>query len=288
MTASRRRESWDGIKKLAEKISRPREGAEGSILLVYLELKEALAQPGCPLCRLVERTERRYLSSFLHENVLDVGLREALRAARGFCPRHTRMLYEIEQDEYHDHMGTAIVHEDLLGRVVAVLERYLGGDGTSGEPGGRQQRGSGQWWLPFRRPAAHRGGELVAAFTPAGVCPACAHVASMEEIYVHEVVVHLEDEDFLARLRGSPGLCLPHFLKVVQAAAGPAPATEGRLQALIEIQLDQARQLRTELGEYLRKHSYEYAHEPKGAETTSPRRAVEKMVGIRLPPQNRR
>lgn len=288
----------DAVRNLQQKIFRARRRGEGSILLAYVDLKEAMAQPGCPLCRLAARTERRYLSSFLYENVLDVGVREALRSAWGFCPQHTWMLYEIEQEEYHDGMGTAIVHEDLLGRVAEVLERYTGGThGGEAHPGGVSQRDSGRqpagrggmpsrlagWGRFFsRRPGESRHGEIPAALAPTGVCPACAHVASMEEINIHEVLAHLEDEDFLARLRGSPGLCLPHFLKVVQAAAGPAPATGERLEALIKIQLDQVRQLRRELSEYLRKHSYEYAHEPKGAEQTSPRRAVEKMVGSRL------
>jgi len=266
-------------------VSPGRKNGDASILLVYLELKEALTQPGCPLCQLAVHTERRYLSAFLYENVLDVGVREALHSAWGFCPRHTWMVYEIEEEEYHDGMGTAIVQEDLLGRVAEVLERYRGGGETAAGRAARsgQQHGrSGRWWLPFRRPVAHRGGELVAAFRPAGKCPACRHVASMEDIYIHEVLAHLEDDDFLALLRGSEGLCLPHFVRVVQAydATGrTGPPDAGGLGKLVEMQLHKVRELRGELGEYLRKHSYEHAHEPKGSEQSSPRRAVEKMVG---------
>ena len=56
------------------------------------DLREALAQPGCALCKLVSLTVDRYLEALLWESVNDYGLRDRIRRARGFCPEHSRSL----------------------------------------------------------------------------------------------------------------------------------------------------------------------------------------------------
>ena len=57
-------------------------------VLVEVELKDALALPGCALCRIGEDAARRYLRFLLHESVNDVAVRARLIAAWGFCRRH--------------------------------------------------------------------------------------------------------------------------------------------------------------------------------------------------------
>ena len=56
--------------------------------MTYHDLREALAEPGCAFCRLVARAVDRYLRALLYESVNDPGLREKLRASRGFCRGH--------------------------------------------------------------------------------------------------------------------------------------------------------------------------------------------------------
>ena len=52
---------------------------EKTKFMSYFNLRDALAQPGCPICTLVERVSSRYLDSLLYERVNDVGTREDLR-----------------------------------------------------------------------------------------------------------------------------------------------------------------------------------------------------------------
>src|ERR1700736_6328766 len=74
------------------------------------EVREALRQVGCPVCRLALRSVGRWLASVAYDQVNDVDLRSELRAARGFCNVHAhRWLAEV-----HSVLGTAIVYEDLL------------------------------------------------------------------------------------------------------------------------------------------------------------------------------
>ena len=54
-----------------------------------------------------------------------------------------------------------------------------------------------------------------------------------------------------------------------------------QLGRLLEAERDKLITLRGELQEVIRKLAYRYANEPKGAEQTSWRRAIEKFVGKR-------
>src|ERR1700737_4524758 len=74
------------------------------------EVREALGQAGCPVCRLAVRSVGRWLASGAYDQVNDIALRNELRAARGFCNVHAhRWLAEVRSV-----LGTAIVYEDLL------------------------------------------------------------------------------------------------------------------------------------------------------------------------------
>ncbi len=59
---------------------------------VYFEIQDALAEPGCALCQLALRSLRNYFDGLVYESVNDPGIRDAIRAAHGFCEVHGRML----------------------------------------------------------------------------------------------------------------------------------------------------------------------------------------------------
>src|SRR6478672_9860944 len=90
------------------------------------EVRDALAQAGCPVCRLALRSVGRWLASVAYDQINDIDLRHELRAARGFCNAHAhRWLTEV-----HSVLGTAIVYEDLLTSALREL------DGDNGQRGG--------------------------------------------------------------------------------------------------------------------------------------------------------
>jgi hypothetical protein len=45
----------------------------------YYDLRDALAQPGCPVCRLKADAVKHHLDGLLWESVNDVGVRHACR-----------------------------------------------------------------------------------------------------------------------------------------------------------------------------------------------------------------
>ena len=75
------------------------------------EVREALGQDGCPVCRLAVRSVGRWLASVAYDQINDIELRNTLRAARGFCNVHAhRWLREVRGV-----LGTAILYQDFLG-----------------------------------------------------------------------------------------------------------------------------------------------------------------------------
>jgi len=148
--------------------------------VLYHELREALGEDGCALCGLRERGVQRYLETLLHELVNDAGVRQSLRASRGFCPRHTWQVRRLGSP-----LGVSILWRDLLAQ-----EALL-----TGGPTGRRRGGSGEH-----------------------VCPACAIASDAERRYVEALGEHLTAGDLRADYEASAGLCLPHVRLVARGA----------------------------------------------------------------------
>lgn len=77
--------------------------------LDFFALMELLPEPGCPVCRLADRAERRYLDTLFYEHINDSQVRAALREAGGFCRRHTARVLEAG-----DALGGSLLFGDLL------------------------------------------------------------------------------------------------------------------------------------------------------------------------------
>src|SRR5689334_7480909 len=74
------------------------------------EVRDALREPGCAICRLTLRSVGRFLQSVAYEQVNDVEFRTNLRRARGFCNTHAHQW----QRETRNVLGTALIYRDLL------------------------------------------------------------------------------------------------------------------------------------------------------------------------------
>ena len=89
----------------------------------FFELRDALGRPGCAVCRLAGRSVRRYLEALAFESVNDLGLRAALRRARGFCNLHAWQLL----DEAREPFGAGIIYRDVLHACAETLAQGEGG-----------------------------------------------------------------------------------------------------------------------------------------------------------------
>jgi hypothetical protein len=144
---------------------------------VYFELRDAIEDSGCPICRLSRRSVIRYLESLSYESVNDFGLRARLRHSRGFCNLHAWQLL----DEVRDPFGSGIIYRDVLNEVVRLLAQ-----------------------TPNAMLDA-------ATLAPVGDCLACQARAESTQRYLGTLLDHLGDADLESHFVRAGGLCWPHF-----------------------------------------------------------------------------
>jgi hypothetical protein len=226
-------------------------------------LKEALARGGCVLCQALRTSLRRYLFSFLYEGMMSGIVREEFLEGGGFCEQHFWQAKGIEEECWAEGFGVAILCEDLLQRSLKDLELL------SKNPD-RLTRN----FLKIRRSSAisAKRFRLVAGTD----CIACAVLKGSEEHLLMVLEELLEESDFGDRYRHSAGLCLRHLQEAAKHWESTAALhlVKARAQEVVHLLL-------TELREFQRKHDYQYKHEPRGLEWSSPERAIEFLVGPR-------
>lgn len=153
-------------------IGRPRRPAD----VVDAALDRALAEPGCPVCRLMGRAAERYFDGLLWELVNDPGVRQELRASLGLCPRHWWGLVYVEQTVTRNVLGLAILLQDVTARVAEAL----------GARSAQDRRGhSGRWRMRGARPTAGLAERLAR-------CPACKHETWAQQTYLGRLVERLQ------------------------------------------------------------------------------------------------
>src|SRR4051794_24157817 len=121
------------------------------------EVRDAIREQGCLVCRLTLRSVARLLQSVAYEQVNDVSLRAQLRKRRGFCTAHAHQWLR----EAHNVLGTALIYKDVLQAAMSDLEAP-----NMGAQRGRRLRGL---LGPSTREASD-----------AAPCPACETQADAE------------------------------------------------------------------------------------------------------------
>lgn len=249
--------------------------------LTLINLKLAFGLPGCPLCRLSQQAERRYLFHLLYENVNDGGTRWHLVRGWGLCPEHAWALQAIEQEHWHDGLGVSIIYEDLAGRLLRILRSYLDKNPSSRadrqtglrrglEHSGRLGRWLARWLLP-----ATPGSSLAAQISAVERCYACHLLGSLAEGDLHALLRGLADPEFRGAYSASDGLCLPHLRRVLASAED-----ERIVRFLVEVATAKLAPLVDDLGEYVRKHDWNNREEPQSSwEQVSWLRAVAFFAG---------
>jgi hypothetical protein len=207
------------------------------------EVREALDQAGCAVCRLALRSVGRWLTSVAYEQINDIELRNKLRAARGFCNVHAHRW----RREVHSVLGTAIVYQDLLTAALRELDAE------------NVQRGSR--WRAI----------LGAQSAEVGDCPACREQTEAEERYLTALLATAAADPHA--LERSDGMCVRHA-RAAQRRSGPgADQVVQQTRSAIERLLDN-------LGEVIRKEDYRFRHEPRtDDERAAPSHAVARAAG---------
>jgi hypothetical protein len=148
------------------------------------ELRELVAQPGCPICRLLRASEERYWSFLLYEGFQDPEVKADVRDSLGYCARH---------------VGQLAARQDVFAFAVLARAAVEGALAALTDAGGLRRRSVPP---PGRR------------------CPACRMLASTERNALDALGVLLDrDRRFLELYGAADGLCLGH---IALARAGSA------------------------------------------------------------------
>jgi hypothetical protein len=237
-----------------------REGA-----MSFFELRDALAEPGCALCRLRNRSADGFLDTLLWESVNDPARRREIRRARGFCYEHGWALARATAS-----VGVAIITRDVLQSLLEAVEDA----GFQANPllSLRRVQETVNPKTPSTATAA-----LVTDLEPKASCPACVWTDKMEAIYLDTLLHNLTDKDSLrADYEASEGLCLPHFRQALARVR-----KEAVYDALVGAQRSAWERLIAQLSESIRKSDYRHLDEAWGDEAGAWLRGIAALVGAR-------
>lgn len=232
----------------------------------YYNLRQAIAESGCPLCRILARFAESFIDGLLYELVNDVEMRRELRKLLGMCREHAWLLIRPGAS-----LGVSIISQDLLNHLSRLAEA-----GTFEPP-------SAFSFFKLRsKPAAVNPAtaQAVADLSPQSACPVCVYLQNIEAHYLADLITYLPDPaDLAASYRTSDGLCLRHFRLALAQISDADTFT-----LLVELQVAIWQRLSAELAEFIRKNDHRFTGEEIGREGDAWRRAIESLAGA--PPVN--
>ena len=220
----------------------------------YFDLIESFPEPGCAVCRLLQRDATRHIDALLYQYIYAGQIAPELRAGRGLCNLHSAQMLNYQGRA----LGIAVVCDWVLDEVRKV-------DARTGP--GQSPSGLGRW---FGKPSS----ALADALEPTGPCLACALMDDAEGRYCSVIVRYLDNERFMTAFHQSAGLCLPHVRLVLRQTASNAQA-----EAFMAVQRPKWEALHAELREFIRKYDINNADEVMGEEGDSWKRAIGLLMG---------
>jgi hypothetical protein len=159
----------------------------------YFDLRDACAEPGCPVCRLTLRAVSRFIERVDYEYVNEPDIRAKVERTWGFCNTHA--LQWLREGHV---LAVALVYEGILKRLQSEVERA--------RPSGQNGLLSGVGARIGRRKR-----ETSDQLQPDGTCPVCRERDDTEVQLIRVLGEGLTQtaDDFRAAFRDSDGLCLP-------------------------------------------------------------------------------
>jgi len=220
-------------------------------MLLYMYMMPLLEQPGCPICRVRNMAETRYLGNLLHEYVNDLETRVHIIASLGYCPKHAWQMGLMEREKDGEATGNSIIYEDLVSVVLNLLLQY--------EREYKARKHKIKPWF-FNIPNGLRGQPVDPPDEPYGPmiknkCRVCQIGENNEENYLELMLEDFSQSE--SRLRDkylqSDGLCLFHLRQSLKLKK---PALQNGVHFLVEHRLETLPKLCQDLRNYTDKHAW--------------------------------
>ncbi len=231
--------------------------------LTAYQLLEACREPGCPVCRVEQRSVERYLDNQLYENVNSPKWRDKLRASLGFCHEHAWLAVN---QRLGDALGFSIIYRDVVNHVLSNLDR-----GTAQAP-----RGLSTILRQVPEGARTLIENILSAMTPRKRCPACEHRDETTRATISILLEELKSSEMRDALQASDGLCLPHLRQTLEHVQDVTVS-----KSLLGLHRGKLERLRYELEEFIRKNDYQLIGEGFGEERDAWLRAIAMVAGSR-------
>jgi len=226
------------------------------------DLLEACHQTGCPVCRIEQRSLKRYIENLFYESVNDIKTRERLRTSLGFCREHARLTVD---KKLGNALGFAIIYNDVITNILRGIENNDAPQNARPLSGLLKQ-------MPQQVSAMAQ--RVLYALTPHKHCIVCQQQDKTLHNIISFLIEGLNDSEIRKSLQNSDGLCVPHLKKTFESVRD---LETGNL--LLSIHREKLENLRGELEEFIRKNDYRFKDEGFGAEGDAWRRAVYKLTG---------
>jgi hypothetical protein len=214
-------------------------------------LLDAMAEPSCPICSVLDGMLYDELCQLQREAVVDPETNAAVIAAGGYCADHFWYLHELASP-----VTTAKLLAPLIDRVTEHLTALTAAIASN--------------------PSLLRHGtaQLRTRLGACASCRVCDRVALWQGAAVESVVAIMADSEMRQRYDASRGLCVPHLALVLSACTERSMADH-----LLSTAVEQSRRLAADLRTYVRK--WQERDRRAGAEEAAPSCAIDKLVGPR-------
>ena len=237
--------------------------------LTFITIENAFKKGGCPICNINKESEERYFWYLINENINNTSTRHKIIESMGFCNRHFWLMQRIEHEEYNLNLGTAIITESIMNILSKNLAESL------------NILGQGKIWDKPKTKFIKKESSLdnvLKKLSPDNDCFVCQNIQSSEGFYINTIVQNIRDEEMAVLLENTTGFCYKHLLKAISSFEGDASL----LRDFLELHLRIINNINYELSEFIRKHSVQYANEPKGEEQDVHLRAIEFLAGKKI------
>jgi hypothetical protein len=220
-------------------------------MFVGINIEPALEQSGCPICRIRNNFEMRYLSGLLHEYVNDYESRIQIIASLGYCTKHAWQMGLMERDKYGDAVGNAIIYENLVKVALKPLAEYQ--KKYQSRPNRLRDRFTR--WL--KKVLGQPGEVNQDPYRPfmRSTCRVCQTGENGEKNYLEWLLAGLSEPEPVLRetYLQSDGLCLRHLRQALLLQTG---AVESGAQFLVDQMIEKLPKLCLDLREYTDKHAW--------------------------------
>ena len=233
---------------------------------------------GCPLCYLWLKSEERHMDFLLtNEAVKSSEVKKEVMAAKGFCNRHTHLLYKTaHKGGTEDGLGYAIYMKEIIEGVSEQIEpltkRFHSLEDLN------------KGFLRWRK--RKQSFSLLTDITKRAVqgrqqCPFCRHLQSLDVVYQLTLLQMLEDKDFRKDFKSSKGLCLPHFVSAMRMVGrNEFEDPANMVMTLVETEVERLQLVEHYLSEFIRKQSCDFREELWGPEADAKHMALNLLVGV--------